>query len=218
MQALVSFLNLGGPVVWILAVFSLAALTIVLAKGWQVWQLRAVPLAGADDAIDRYSHGEHARALLLVQGQRNPRARLVAQSLVLLDDGHLTLAEARDEAFRLARAALADLGAWIRPLDVIAVLSPLLGLFGTVLGMIEAFQAMEGAGAQVNPAVLSGGIWVALLTTAVGLAVAIPVSIAHSWFERRLEVQAAAMQDDIERLFTLAATRREQPAQVRKSA
>lgn len=71
--------------------------------------------------------------------------------------------------------------------------------------MIDAFRAMEAAGAQVNPAVLSGGIWKALLTTAAGLAVAIPVSLIHSWFERRVELQATAIQDDLERLLTLEA-------------
>ncbi len=80
---------------------------------------------------------------------------------------------------------------------------PLLGLLGTVIGMIEAFQAMEAAGSQVNPSILSGGIWKALLTTAIGVAVAIPVSIIHSWFERKVEVQATFVQDDLEKLFTL---------------
>jgi biopolymer transport protein ExbB len=79
----------------------------------------------------------------------------------------------------------------------------LLGLFGTVLGMIEAFRAMEAAGARVDPSILSGGIWQALLTTAVGLGVAIPVSIAHSWLERRVEVEASSMQDKLDRLMTL---------------
>lgn len=68
-----------------------------------------------------------------------------------------------------------------------AQLAPLLGLFGTVLGMISAFQALQQAGAQVDPSILAGGIWVALLTTAVGLAVAMPTSVALSWFEVRME-------------------------------
>ena len=104
---------------------------------------------------------------------------------------------------RRARLAIARLGYYLRALEVIASLAPLLGLLGTVMGMIEAFQAMEAAGSQVNPSVLSGGIWKALLTTAIGVAVAIPVSIIHSWFERKIEVQATLVQDDLEKLFTL---------------
>ena len=73
-----------------------------------------------------------------------------------------------------------------RLLDSVAQLAPLLGLFGTVLGMISAFQALQEAGSQVDPSILAGGIWVALLTTAVGLAVAMPTSLLLTWFESRV--------------------------------
>jgi len=75
----------------------------------------------------------------------------------------------------------------LRLLDSVAQLAPLLGLFGTVLGMIEAFQSLQQAGSQVDPSLLAGGIWVALLTTAVGLAVAMPTSLVLSWFESRMD-------------------------------
>ena len=73
-----------------------------------------------------------------------------------------------------------------RLLDTVAQLAPLLGLFGTVLGMIEAFQALQDAGSSVDPSLLAGGIWVALLTTA---AVAMPTSIVLSWFESRMTAE-----------------------------
>ena len=123
----------------------------------------------------------------------------------LLDENELDTEALRDESLRGARIAVADLASHLRILEVIASLAPLLGLFGTVLGMIEAFQAMESAGSAVNPAVLSGGIWKALLTTAAGLAVAIPVALAHGWFERRVEVVAAHLRDDLDRVFTCIA-------------
>ena len=62
-----------------------------------------------------------------------------------------------------------------------------MGLFGTVLGMITAFKDLQSAGNAVDPSILAGGIWVALLTTAVGLAVAMPVSVILTWFETRVE-------------------------------
>lgn len=204
-QSLFELAIVGGPVVWILIGFSVAALTVTLVKLMQLWLLRPLRKASADQSISHFEHGERAQALMLVKGQRNPRARLVAQTLALIEGRKLTPEEIRSEAMRLARNAIAELGSYLRPLEVIASLAPLLGLFGTVLGMIEAFQAMEAAGSQVNPAVLSGGIWKALLTTAVGLAVAIPVSLVHSWFERNVEVQAVTIQNDLERIFTLEA-------------
>ena len=113
------------------------------------------------------------------------------------------------ETYRLAKLEVAKLYSQLRILEVIAALAPLLGLFGTVLGMIAAFQAMESAGANVNPAVLSGGIWQALQTTAAGLAVAIPVSIAHSYFDRRAELEASDIQNALEHLFTIRASQPE---------
>ena len=68
--------------------------------------------------------------------------------------------------------------------------------------MIVAFQNMEAAGSRVDPSVLSGGIWQALLTTAVGLAVAIPVVAVHSWMERRVERIAASLNDAVTQVFT----------------
>lgn len=92
------------------------------------------------------------------------------------DDIAVASASERLEAEAEIRFARLERG--LRYLDNVAQLAPLLGLFGTVLGMIEAFQALQDAGSQVDPSVLAGGIWVALLTTAVGLVVAMPTSVA----------------------------------------
>jgi len=75
----------------------------------------------------------------------------------------------------------------MRLLELIAATAPLLGLLGTVIGMIKAFQQLESAGSQVDPSLLSGGIWQALLTTAAGLIVALPALTAWHVFDRRLE-------------------------------
>jgi len=71
-----------------------------------------------------------------------------------------------------------------------------------VIGMIEAFRALEATGGRVDPAVLSGGIWVALLTTAAGLSVAIPTLIALNWLERLLEGVTRRLEDQVTRVFT----------------
>jgi len=70
--------------------------------------------------------------------------------------------------------------------------------------MIEAFRQLEGAGTQVDPAVLSGGIWQALLTTALGLVVAIPVVTAFTWLDRRVESYSIYINDAVTRVFTLS--------------
>ena len=74
-----------------------------------------------------------------------------------------------------------------RTLELIGLIAPLLGLLGTILGMITAFKALQSSGAQADPAVLAGGIWEALLTTAFGLAVAIPAIVAFNLSENRID-------------------------------
>ena len=198
-------MSAGGPVIGILAGLSLSALTVILVKLWQWWLQRPRPKGVVEQALAHLEKGERSQAVILVQGQRNYRAQLISRTLRLLENGALSTEEVKTESLRLARSSVAKLGSYLRILEVIASLAPLLGLLGTVLGMIEAFQAMEAAGTRVNPAVLSGGIWQALLTTAVGLSIAIPVSMTNSWLERKVEVEAAAMLDGLDRIFTLEA-------------
>ena len=180
-------------------------MTFTLLKLWQFWVARSRPPRRVSNALRHLEKHETAQAMLLLNGQQDARSLVIVKVLELVNARELNFEQIKAEAMRFARQQVARLSMFLRPLEVIATVAPLLGLFGTVLGMIDAFRAMEAAGAQVNPAVLSGGIWTALLTTAVGLAVAIPVSLIHSWFERRVELQATAIQDDLERLLTLEA-------------
>ncbi len=71
-------------------------------------------------------------------------------------------------------------------LEIIAQVSPLIGLLGTVIGMIDSFNELELGGSLVDPSILAGGIWTALLTTAMGLIVAIPTLISHYFFDKKL--------------------------------
>ena len=93
----------------------------------------------------------------------------------------------REEIVRLSDERINYYSSNLNSLQVIATIAPLLGLLGTVFGMIEAFQQMEMAGKNVDPSVLSGGIWEALLTTAVGLSVAIPIVVFESYFRNIIE-------------------------------
>ena len=208
MTSIQSLITTGGPVVAILLGFSVVALTVITLKLWQFWTLRDGGGNHIEDALRHLEQGRRAQALLLAGDHRNPRTDVVDGGLRLLDNTWLTADNIRDEITRIARRHINSLGSLLRILEVIAVVAPLLGLFGTVLGMIDAFRAMAAAGNQVNPATLSEGIWVALLTTAVGLAVAMPTSLFNSAFERHVENIAARMMDDIGRLLTAEAEHR----------
>ena len=82
------------------------------------------------------------------------------------------------------------------------MVAPLLGILGTVFGMIDAFQHMEMAGNNINPSTLSGGIWEALLTTAVGLSVAIPTVLFESYFRATNEKLKINIEHSVTKLLT----------------
>ena len=195
-------LALGGPVAAILAALSVAALGIILAKLWQFRTARIGDLRLAREAIALHRSGNTPGALALARSSSNPAAGALAHALHGQERG---IAEdaVREEVERYGNDVLEALRVGFRPLEIIASLSPLLGLFGTVLGMIEAFREFERGGIQVNPAALSGGIWEALLTTALGLGVAIPVVAALGWLERRVERLAHEMGSIVTRAFTV---------------
>ncbi|MEX0922437.1 MAG: MotA/TolQ/ExbB proton channel family protein [Rhodovibrionaceae bacterium] len=194
-------LQAGGPVVAILLVLSILALAIVLIKLWQFRAARVGARRHARQALRLWQEGRAEEAQQLADRARGPLAQAMARAMRGQRRG-LPEARVRDEVLRYGGEALSALRAWFRPLEVIASLAPLLGLFGTVLGMIDAFRQLEAAGNQVNPAILSGGIWVALLTTAVGLAVAIPVVAVLNWLERRVERLAEEMDSLVTQVFT----------------
>src|SRR5690554_7580151 len=124
----------GGPVVWILCVFSLIALTIVLVKVWQLVALRAESSKVVSGALEQWRAGKGRDAVDQLD-DAHPVAAVVKCAMVGRMDkvNDLLL---REEVERIASARLNDLRSFFRPLELIGALSPLLGLLGTVMGMI----------------------------------------------------------------------------------
>lgn len=176
--------DLGGPVVAVLAVVSVLTAAVILYK---LWQFRAAGVGrhrALARAVAHWDAGARSQALQEVAEGRSYLQPVF--SMAMAQTGAEGL-RARLEAEAETRFARLERG--FRYLDSVAQLAPLLGLFGTVLGMIEAFQSLQSAGAQVDPSLLAGGIWVALLTTAVGLGVAMPTSVVLSWLESRMAAE-----------------------------
>lgn len=195
--------DFGGPVVLLLGFLSIIALAITLFKIWQFTVRRVGRHGVAQDAVSQWSATEPGPAYELVRDHPAPVSRVLAHAMENLHlAGSVNMEEVKQDTLRVALEELHDLSKYLRGIDMIAQTAPLLGLFGTVLGMIEAFSKLEEGGASVDPSQLAGGIWVALLTTAVGLAVAIPFSLVVSWLEGRLENERAAMESLTTRLFS----------------
>ncbi len=200
-----AFLDLGGPVVVLLLMMSVVAIAIALLKLWQFHSLRLGRQGFVPGCLDGLRKGEDEAVLQRLAAERNPIARVMEVAVSGRRNPDMPLELVREEVARVATGYLDSLRAYLRGLEVIGSLAPLLGLLGTVLGMIDAFRQLEGAGSQVDPALLSGGIWEALLTTAVGLAVAIPAVILLNWLEGRVERFRHRMEDAVTRVFTQTA-------------
>jgi biopolymer transport protein ExbB len=180
-RALQDLIAVGGFVVVILLAMSVLSGALVLWKLWQHHLLGVGRHAALAAALDLWSQGATAQTAARLRGAPG-LAGLGSRALALPGADR---AAARDLLRALADDRMGKVCSGFRALDAVAQLGPLLGLFGTVLGMIEAFQAMQGAGAAVDPGVLAGGIWTALLTTAVGLAVAMTTTALLTWLEAR---------------------------------
>jgi biopolymer transport protein ExbB len=194
--------NRGGPVVWVLLGFSLLGLAIVLLKLYQFARLRIWHRAWIAPALQAVRAGEPARALQLASRNPGPFSRVLAIAIEEHQRQDLSDAALREEIQRAGDAELGSLESYLRGLEVIGSLAPLLGLLGTVLGMIRAFMRLEEAGVRADPSLLSGGIWVALLTTAVGLAVAIPATAALAWLESQVDAVRRSLADAVTRVLT----------------
>lgn len=202
------FLETGGPVVVLLVVMSVVALAIIVSKMSQFAAMRVGRHKKGRRAIDLWNRGRVDEAYQMVEKHRSPVSVVLAHAM--RGKAHFNLS---DDILRedLERVAMIEVGAMqrrLRPLEAIAQIAPLIGLFGTVIGMIDAFQSLQSEGAGVDPSVLAGGIWVALLTTAVGLGVAIPASLAMTWLEGRVEREQAMMEQVLTAFFTRCATDR----------
>ncbi|MCM2563179.1 MotA/TolQ/ExbB proton channel family protein [Lutimaribacter sp. EGI FJ00015] len=197
-DAVVQLAELGGPVVLLLVGLSVVVLTVTIYKLWQFAAAGVGRHRALQDAIAAWDAGDGSAARQYLETSRSYLVPVFAMAL----DGPQDAARLEAEA----EARFSRLEGGFRLLDSVAQLAPLLGLFGTVLGMISAFQALQEAGAQVDPSVLAGGIWVALLTTAVGLAVAMPTSVILSWFEARMDADRLLAQKGLRTI--LAPSRR----------
>lgn len=197
------FLRDGGPSIWAIAALSVITLALILWKIWRLALIGAWSRGKASKAVLAYEAGNPAAALAIVEGRMGIRSKVVSAGLTALRQ--LPEDRAREETARIAKKHLAQAGTGLGALELIATIAPLLGLLGTVLGMIAAFQALQQAGSKADPALLAGGIWEALLTTAAGMAVAIPASAALTWFESVITRIRQDIEDSATRLFVAEA-------------
>jgi biopolymer transport protein ExbB len=193
----------GGPVMIFIALCSVGSLAIILEKVFLLRATKARMDAFRDQIQGVLKYGHLDEVETRARNQPNPLARIFLAGLSKLGSGEQRIREAiqyagEKEARRLEQH--------VAGLATIVAGAPLLGFLGTVLGMIQAFQQIETLGGNVNAAVLAGGIWQAMLTTAAGLTVAVPTLFAHNWIAGRIHTLVAELEEASQTLIDSLST------------
>jgi len=136
--------------------------------------------------------GDTQAALVLSQKSNSPMGRVLTKAIGAKD---LKSRMLESVIVNAVETEVRELSAYLQTLATIGNIAPLLGLLGTILGMIKAFMVIQQMGGKVNAAVLAGGIWEAMLTTALGLVVALPTMVAHSYLLAKVETYEARLRD-----------------------
>lgn len=192
-------LGAGGIIIVVLGLLSALSLTLILVKIVQLLPARS-GAAQREQAISLWAKGEKDQAQAVVKNGKSPADRVMIYAMKSLAGG-FTGPTLHGELLRRGNEEFARMNSLIRVLELIAMISPLLGLLGTVMGMIQSFQALEMAEGAANASILAGGIWQALLTTAVGLLVAIPAAVGATLLSARAESAAQMIENSVGRLM-----------------
>lgn len=176
------FIVQGGTVMYILLAASVLALTIIFERAWSLRRSVVLPAKVIEDIEGAVRSGDVDTAVQMCGDHNTAMSRIL---WVALNNRGVQRSVMKEILEEVGRQEVAHLERYIGVLGVIAAISPLLGLLGTVLGMIEVFQviSIEGVG---KADILAGGISTALNTTAAGLSVAIPALVAYRYFESRV--------------------------------
>ena len=193
----------GGPVMIILLGFSVFAFAIIFVKLIQFFSAALSSTNKIEKILSKLSSTNPKKLLIEIQKIKNPMARIIEVVIITKKDRRFDKESREAEISRIISIEIRNLENYLGGLEVVASISPLLGLFGTVLGMIKAFLNLEKAGSQIDPALLAGGIWEALLTTAFGLAIAIPALTAYHLFENKISNTRDKINDTVVRTNTL---------------
>ncbi len=188
MSGMFSDLGAAGPLLALLALLSVLSVAVFLAR---LVALRGV-IAGRG-ARERWLDAMEAGAIAPPEGEGAPVDAIAARAATLIGRGAAPAALTADLT-QMGNAEVAAMGRGIRLLELIGMIAPLLGLLGTVLGMIQSFRSLELAQGAANASILAGGIWQALLTTAAGLIVAIPAVVGAAILQARVEAGTREME------------------------
>ena len=195
----------GGWLMWPILACSVIATAIVIERALTLRRGRIMPDKLVTRIWQLYRQGQLSEERIEEIREASPLGRMLAAGLINRDHSREVMKEAIGDA---GRHVIAQLERYLNTLGTIASVTPLLGLIGTVFGMIDIFGVIVNAGTG-NAAVLAGGISKALVTTAAGLSVAIPTLIFHRFFDSKVGKLAIDMEEQALRLVEVMKGERE---------
>ena len=178
----------GGIVVWILAAYSIVGIGIVMDRYFLFLRQHKLPSeikAGLNRLLDK------ADAISQIKDLKGPEARIIH---AVVDANQQGVKDLHGVGTRIRSTEMQRMESGLPTLGLLGNTAPLLGLLGTITGMIKAFMVIEQAGGKVDAQALAGGIWEAMITTGVGLAVAIPLLILLHLLEGGVERRVQSME------------------------
>lgn len=194
----------GGPILVALMAISVATIAIAIFKAVHFARIGVGRSAQTEIALRLWAEGNRVNAIKHVRQVLSPTEGAVLEAMVSLARFPDDKERARDVAANYAMEQLNAMSRHLRFLETAAQAAPMLGLLGTVIGMISAFAELSSKGGAIDPAALASGIWVALIATAAGLSVAIPAYFLSTYFEGRVDGERASMEAAIGKvLFSL---------------
>ncbi len=194
-----AIIQAAGWPIWPLIFASVVALAVIIERSWALRQNEVAPRGLVDKVLAEYRAKGLTQELLAHTAQRGPLGKVLAAGLLNVKSSRAIMKEAVAD---VGRVVTHDLERFLTTLGTIASMSPLLGLFGTVVGMIEIFGAQQITG--TNPQQLAHGISVALYNTAFGLIVAIPSMIFYRHFRAKVDALILEMEQQAIKLVELA--------------
>ena len=196
----------GGLLMWPIVACSVIAAAIILERFWTLNKRAVTPQHLMEQVQKMIERREVDPVKVKVLRESSPLGRILAAGIVNSQHGRDVMKDAIEES---GRHVVHELERYLNSLGTIAAITPLLGLLGTVIGMIKVFAAITAFGVG-DPTVLAGGISEALITTAAGLSVGIPALMFYRYFRGRVNTLTVDMEQEAIRLVEVLHGEREQ--------
>jgi len=185
----------GGWVMYVIVMLSVYVLGVMLFKAYQFVTCEVFNTYFIDKVMVHVKRGELTDASQLLARERGPLARIMRVSIESIMNRDMTMKSRESEIARVGSGELRYLESHMRGLEMASAIGPLLGLLGTVIGMVETFSKLSESGSRVDPSMFAGGIWQALTTTVGGLLVAVPAMASYYLIDSIIERVRATMRD-----------------------